>query len=66
MQLDQLLQNTSYSQGSNVHIQPFDLEILRDAFQLKETAPVELPPVRIMMCKLLFLQFNETNSSPIM
>ncbi|XP_010069568.1 mediator of RNA polymerase II transcription subunit 19a isoform X2 [Eucalyptus grandis] len=44
MQLDQLIQNASYSQGSNVHIRPFDLEVLSDAFQLKETAPVELPP----------------------
>ncbi|GLT46096.1 hypothetical protein SLA2020_198790 [Shorea laevis] len=41
MQLDQLLQNTSYA---NTRIQPFDLDVLREAFQLRETGPVDLPP----------------------
>ncbi|KHG11385.1 SPBC8E4.05c: Uncharacterized protein C8E4.05c [Gossypium arboreum] len=43
MQLDQLIQNTSHNRDSNVRIQPFDLDILKEAFQLSETTPVELP-----------------------
>ncbi|XP_059433852.1 mediator of RNA polymerase II transcription subunit 19a isoform X1 [Corylus avellana] len=43
MQLDQLIQNMSYSRDTNVRIQPFDLDILRESFQLRESAPVELP-----------------------
>ena len=46
MQLDQLIQNTSYSRDTNTRIQPFDLDILKEAFQLRETAPVDLPLVR--------------------
>eukprot|EP00258_Populus_trichocarpa_P007832 XP_002312859.3 mediator of RNA polymerase II transcription subunit 19a [Populus trichocarpa] len=41
MQLDQLIQNTS--RDSNACIQPFDLNVLREAFQLKETTPIDLP-----------------------
>ncbi|KAJ6937376.1 mediator of RNA polymerase II transcription subunit 19a-like [Populus alba x Populus x berolinensis] len=41
MQLDQLIQNTS--RDSNAHIEPFDLDVLREAFQLKETTPIDLP-----------------------
>ncbi|KAJ7961733.1 Mediator of RNA polymerase II transcription subunit 19a like [Quillaja saponaria] len=44
MQLDQLIQNTTYSRDTNTRIQPFDLDILREAFQLRETAPIDLPP----------------------
>ncbi|XP_028756721.1 mediator of RNA polymerase II transcription subunit 19a [Neltuma alba] len=44
MQLDQLLQHTSSSIDTSARIQPFDLDILKEAFQLRETAPVELPP----------------------
>jgi len=43
MQLDQLIQDTSYSRGTNARIQPFDLDVLREAFQLRETAPIDLP-----------------------
>lgn len=43
MQLDQLIQNASYSQDGNTRIQPFDLDALRGAFHLKEMTPVELP-----------------------
>lgn len=46
MQLDQLIQDTSLSSGSNYHIQPLDLDILKEAFQLKETVPIDLPAVR--------------------
>lgn len=45
MQLDQLIQDTSYSRGANARIQPFDLDVLREAFQLRETTPIDLPPV---------------------
>nr|XP_027113638.1 mediator of RNA polymerase II transcription subunit 19a-like isoform X1 [Coffea arabica] len=44
MQLDQLIQDTSFSREANARIQPFDLDVLREAFQLRETAPVDLPP----------------------
>ncbi|XP_076943308.1 mediator of RNA polymerase II transcription subunit 19a-like isoform X2 [Bidens hawaiensis] len=43
MQLDQLIQNTSFQRDTNTHIQPFDLDTLKQAFQLREIAPVELP-----------------------
>ncbi|XP_016472964.1 mediator of RNA polymerase II transcription subunit 19a [Nicotiana tabacum] len=44
MQLDQLIQDTSSSKESNSCIQSFDLDVLREAFQLRETAPIDLPP----------------------
>ncbi|KAF3434937.1 hypothetical protein FNV43_RR22024 [Rhamnella rubrinervis] len=44
MQLDQLIQSTSYSRDTNARIQPFDLGVLGEAFQLRETAPIDLPP----------------------
>lgn len=43
MELDQLFQNTPLLRESNAHIEPFDLDTLRQAFQLRETAPVDLP-----------------------
>ncbi|KAL1085551.1 hypothetical protein V6Z11_D08G058000 [Gossypium hirsutum] len=43
MLLGQLIQNTSYNRETNVRLQPFDLDILADAFDLRETTPVELP-----------------------
>lgn len=43
MQLGQLIQDTSLSRETNTRIQPFDLDVLREAFQLRETAPVDLP-----------------------
>lgn len=50
MQLDQLIQNNnnSTSRETNTRIQPFDLDTLREAFQLRETSsPVDLPSVSI-------------------
>ncbi|PIA62359.1 hypothetical protein AQUCO_00200393v1 [Aquilegia coerulea] len=46
MELDQLVQETSYGRETNARIQPFDLDTLREAFQLRETTPVDLPSVR--------------------
>ncbi|KAF9609091.1 hypothetical protein IFM89_013345 [Coptis chinensis] len=43
MELDQLVQSSMYSRDTNAHIQPFDLDTLREAFQLRETTPVDLP-----------------------
>ncbi|XP_020229167.1 mediator of RNA polymerase II transcription subunit 19a isoform X3 [Cajanus cajan] len=43
MQLDQLIQNSSLSSGTNYRIQPLDFDILKEAFQLKENAPIDLP-----------------------
>ena len=45
MELDQLVQNAS-TRNKPAFIQPFDMEILGQAFQLRETAPVDLPSVR--------------------
>ncbi|XP_076950985.1 putative mediator of RNA polymerase II transcription subunit 19b isoform X2 [Bidens hawaiensis] len=42
MQLDQLIQNTSFSSDINTRIQPFDLDALKEAFQLRESAPIDL------------------------
>ncbi|KAK2966610.1 hypothetical protein RJ640_025295 [Escallonia rubra] len=44
MQLDELIHNTPFPRETNARIQPFGLDILREAFQLRETAPVDLPP----------------------
>lgn len=46
MQLDQLIQSTTSNSRDNVNvrIRPFDLDTLRDAFQLRETTPIYLPP----------------------
>nr|GEX97832.1 hypothetical protein [Tanacetum cinerariifolium] len=43
MQMDQLINNTSFSRDTNTRIQPFDLQDLSEAFRLRETAPVDLP-----------------------
>lgn len=45
MQLGQLTQYTSLSRETNTRSQPFDLDILSEAFQLRETTPVDLPSV---------------------
>ncbi|KVH94164.1 mediator of RNA polymerase II transcription subunit 19a-like [Cynara cardunculus var. scolymus] len=42
MQLGQLIENKS-SRETKTHIQPFDLDVLREAFYLRETAPIDLP-----------------------
>ncbi|KAJ0979884.1 hypothetical protein J5N97_015358 [Dioscorea zingiberensis] len=43
MELDQLFQNAPYLRETTAHIQPFDLETLGQAFQLRETSPIDLP-----------------------
>jgi hypothetical protein len=48
MELDQLVQN-AYLRNKPASIQPFDMEILGQAFQLRETAPVDLPSVRFFL-----------------
>jgi hypothetical protein len=55
MELDQLFQN-SYQSEKTAYIQPFDMETLGQAFQLRETAPVDLPSVRYFCLKLSCLQ----------
>ena len=60
MELDQLFQN-SYSSEKTAYIQPFDMEILGQAFQLRETAPVDLPSVRYV--RLEFYVFDYIDSS---
>lgn len=59
MQLDQLTQSMSQSrESSNTRIQPFDMDVLKEAFQLNDVTPVELPLVSI--CSLLvLLSFND-------
>lgn len=43
MELDQLFQAAPYLRETTAHIQPFELDSLGHAFQLRETAPVDLP-----------------------
>ncbi|KAL9227506.1 hypothetical protein vseg_003188 [Gypsophila vaccaria] len=43
MQLNQLIQNPSSSHDGNTRIRPFDLNVLSEAFLLRDTTPVELP-----------------------
>ncbi|XP_038970683.1 mediator of RNA polymerase II transcription subunit 19a-like isoform X2 [Phoenix dactylifera] len=43
MELDQLFQNAPDLRETTAHIRPFDLDILGQAFQLRETAPIDLP-----------------------
>ncbi|XP_048337446.1 mediator of RNA polymerase II transcription subunit 19a isoform X2 [Ziziphus jujuba] len=43
MELDQLLQNASHLRERNACIYPFDLDLLRDAFHMRETTPVNQP-----------------------
>nr|GLL30860.1 mediator of RNA polymerase II transcription subunit 19a-like [Ipomoea trifida]GMD14006.1 mediator of RNA polymerase II transcription subunit 19A-like isoform X1 [Ipomoea batatas]GMD17309.1 mediator of RNA polymerase II transcription subunit 19A-like isoform X1 [Ipomoea batatas] len=51
MQLDQLIEDASFSREMNASIKPFDLDVLGEAFQLRETSPIDLPSVRIwLMC----------------
>jgi len=55
MQLDQLIPNASLSsRDTNARIQPFVLDELKEAFELNDTAPVELPPVRILLSLFRF------------
>ncbi|KAF7120292.1 hypothetical protein RHSIM_Rhsim13G0055200 [Rhododendron simsii] len=58
MQLDQLIQDTSYSRETNVCIQPFDLPVLTKAFQLRETAPIDLSTVIFFAILRLSLEFS--------
>ncbi|KAI3508025.1 hypothetical protein L1887_23024 [Cichorium endivia] len=44
MELNQLIENTSFSRPTNTRIQPFDLNALREAFYLRETSSIDLPP----------------------
>ncbi|KAL4180278.1 hypothetical protein AMTRI_Chr13g91270 [Amborella trichopoda] len=45
MELDQLFHTTSTLRNLDSRIRPFDLDTLRQAFQLRETEPIELPAV---------------------
>jgi hypothetical protein len=45
MEIDQLIQNPDMREKKTAYIQPFDMETLGHAFQLRETAPVDLPSV---------------------
>ncbi|CAN7140685.1 unnamed protein product [Brassica rapa subsp. narinosa] len=44
MQLDQLIPNASHNRDGNARIQPFVLDELKEAFEINDTSPVELPP----------------------
>ncbi|KAK2980532.1 hypothetical protein RJ640_015917, partial [Escallonia rubra] len=43
MELDQLFQNTSYAGDRHAPLHPFDLNSLREAFQIRETTHIDLP-----------------------
>lgn len=51
MELDQLFHNPMHFRDRIARIQPFDLDILKEAFQLRESSPVELPLVRVLESK---------------
>lgn len=64
MQLNQLIPNASLSRDANARIQPFVLDELKEAFELNDTAPVELPPVRIFLSLFgYFLNFSAFHMS---
>lgn len=46
MELGQLPEESSRREAAPAAIRPFELDYLREAFDLRETAPVELPSVR--------------------
>lgn len=48
MELGQLFLGAPYLRESTAQIQQFDLEILGQAFQLRDTAPIDLPMVRTL------------------
>lgn len=56
MQLDQLIQNT-FSTDTYACIQPFNLDVLGEAFHLEESASVDLSPVRSLSKSSLHLHF---------
>lgn len=67
MELDQLFRDT-FMRETNAHIEPFDLDTLRQAFQLRETAPIDLPSVSILLlracgCSWFFLIASSRTSS---
>jgi hypothetical protein len=52
MELDQLVRNGLYSRlkdTASANIRQFDLEMLGQAFQLRETTPVDLPSVSMLI-----------------
>ena len=59
MQLDQLIQNSSYTVDGNTRIRPFDLDSLREAFHLREATPVELPSVSTFFCHTLSIYLEK-------
>lgn len=62
MQLDQLIPNASLSsRDTNARIQPFVLDELKEAFELNDTAPVELPPVRIVLSLCVIFTFCDAS-----
>lgn len=56
MELNQLLHYT-YTRETNAHIKPFDLDTLRQAFQLRETAFIDLPSVSSLLSWLLLISY---------
>lgn len=54
MQLDQLVQ-TTFSRDNSASIKPFNLDLLGEAFHLRESASVNLSPVRILSSTSLSL-----------
>lgn len=49
MELDQLLQTSSYVRQRDYHLCPFDLEVLREAFRMRDLTPIDLPSVRHLL-----------------
>ncbi|KAI5331596.1 hypothetical protein L3X38_021722 [Prunus dulcis] len=50
MDFDQLFQSNLYMREKNAHIHPFDLDVLCEAFLIRETTPVKLPSAEKGIC----------------
>ena len=55
MELDELFHSSFCLREKNVGIRPIELDILREAFQMRETTPVELSSVRHIILTYLFI-----------
>lgn len=49
MELDQLFQTSSYVRQRDYSLCPFDLEVLGEAFRMRDLTPIDLPSVRHLL-----------------
>lgn len=68
MELDQLVRDGLYSRmqdTASAHIRPFDLDTLGQAFQLRETTPIELPSVSMLIWGIWYWSILYQIGAPI-